>query len=231
MALLWAADRTLNLDDERLTANQPVQRAEKGDGTSAPGMQPLNETKSGLLGTEPGVPLQDQQQLPADAASGVQSEIRGQTRVQTEAQPAAQGVDYDVVGHPFPVSESILAACGPLDSNHARSCTPNIKLLKEMAEEPREEPWATAAEQTIRALVELEPGTERPRDVTYTIRALECRTSICFVETASIMGGFATQLYYFEKTSGLTAQYATDSTETDASGNKVHVTLWPFVRN
>lgn len=108
---------------------------------------------------------------------------------------------------------------------------PDKKLLDDMAEEPREEPWATAAERSIRALVELEPGTELPREVTYTIRALECRTSICFLETASIMGGFATELYYFEKTSGLTAQYPIDSTETDETGNKVHVTLWPFVRN
>jgi hypothetical protein len=100
-----------------------------------------------------------------------------------------------------------------------------------MAKEPREEPWATAAERAIRALVELEPGSERPREVTYTIRALECRTSICFVETASIMGAFTTQLYYFERSTGLTAQYSIDSSETDPSGNKVHVTLSPFVRN
>jgi hypothetical protein len=110
---------------------------------------------------------------------------------------------------------------------------PDKKLLDEMAEEPREEPWATMAERSIRALVELElePGTELPREVTYTIRALECRTSICVLETASIMGGFATELYYFEKTSGLTAQYAIHSTETDESGNKVHVSLRPFARN
>jgi hypothetical protein len=144
----------------------------------------------------------------------------------------AQGVDFSVVGSAFPVSESILAACDP--TRHAygtdSSCEPNRKFLAEFAGEPREEPWATYGERAIRALVELEPGTVTPRAVTYTIRAVECRTSICFLETASNMGAFTTQLYYFEKTSGLRAASAIHSSELDEHGTEVRVTFWPFVR-
>ena len=74
------------------------------------------------------------------------------------------------------------------------------KLRDAMTEEPREEPWASVAEEAIRTLVALEPGTEFPRAVTYTIRAVECRKSICMLETVSTMSGFSTMFYYFEKT-------------------------------
>jgi hypothetical protein len=183
-------------------------------------------------GTQTDARLRDPQQISADLTTVAEPSVQAKRRPQPEAPSPdiahAQSADSSVVGHPFPVSESILAACER--ANPSKWCTPNKKLLDEMAEEPREEPWATMAERAIRALVELEPGTEMPRAVTYTIRALECRTSICFVETTSIMGAFYTQLYYFEETSGLTAQYSISGTETDASGNKVYVTLWPFER-
>jgi hypothetical protein len=231
LGLLWAV-RMLDVGDERETANQPVRSGEQGSGEPASRKQ--TEGGQGSAGTQPEAQLEDQQQVPADPETITQPGVQAQPRLQAEAQSPdvdkAQGVDLSVVGRPFPVSESILAACGPRDSNPSRSCGPNKKLLDEMAEEAREEPWATAAERSIRGLVELEPGTELPRTVTYTIRALECRTSICFVETSSIMGGFATQLYYFEKTSGMRAQYPIGSTEIDEYGSQVHVTLWPFVR-
>jgi hypothetical protein len=189
-------------------------------------LKPSVDVRSGA-GSQPGLRLDDQQRSEADPVTVAESALQAQPRPQAGA--PSPDTDFSVVGHPFPASESILAACGK--ANPQRSCEPNKKLLADMAQEPREEPWATLAERAIRALVELEPGTERPREVTYTIRALECRTSICFVETASIMGAFTTQLYYFEKSNGLTAQYSIDSSETDPYGNKVHVTLWPFVRN
>jgi hypothetical protein len=233
----------------------------EGEAAIQPGVAALRRTDSNKAqATQAGLPQTDasyrsrsaaqrpnQQGVQADHAHNVQAE--GQAREQAEAQAEAQAkaeaqaqamdaahasraVDFSVIGIPFPVSESIVAACDPAPGKYRNSaCEPDKKLLAEMAEEPREEPWATSAERAIRALVELEPGTEMPRAVTtYTIRALECRTSICFVETASIMGGFHTQFYYFEKTSGLRAEYAVDSVETDELGTKVHVTLYPFTR-
>jgi len=142
--------------------------------------------------------------------------------------PEVRSVDHSVVGQPFAVSESILLACKK--SPRRGGCEPGIPLLEKMAKEPREEPWASSAEQAIRALVELEPGTDRPRPMTYTIRNLECRKSICFVETASIMEGFHTNRFYFERENRLRAGYSMFSSETKEDGNKVYVTLLPVVR-
>jgi hypothetical protein len=137
---------------------------------------------------------------------------------------ATQGVDANVVGRAFQVSESILRECErKLGTQPWLSCEPNKKLLEDMAEEPRDEPWASSAERAIRALVEQEPGN-------FTIRALECRSSICFVETASLMGGFHPQLYSFEKNGGLRAGYQIHSSELDELGSKTYVTLYPFVK-
>ena len=132
----------------------------------------------------------------------------------------SSSVDYSVVGLSFTVSESIFADC---EKFRREACEPNKALLAEMAKEPREEPWATSAEERIRNFAEQEPGK-------FTIRALECRTSICFIETASIMGSFSYPLYYFEKNSALHAEYPAHSSETDELGAKVYVTLWAFTR-
>lgn len=160
-----------------------------------------------------------------------QATARDPSQPRTTVADTEAAIDVSVVGQPFAVSESILARCEPTrESYRPLACESDKRLLAEMAEEPREEPWATEAERAIQALVELEPGTQMPRAVTYTIRALECRTSICFVETASIFGGFHSRFYPFEKNSGLHAEYPVDSVETDKTGAKVHVTLWPFTR-
>lgn len=237
LGLFWAY-RMFEVGDEHETANQLGRSGEQERRASQPPPQRQGQSEQTKgdrrsVGTQPEPQLKDQQQFHADRAPIAQPGVQPQPRPQ--AQPPdngqAPGVDFSVVGHPFPVSESILTACGPKPAPGPSSwCERNRKFLDEMAEEPREEPWATAAEGAIRALVELEPGTERPRTVTYTVRALECRTSICFVETASVMGWFSTELYRFEKTSGLTAQYAIHSAETDAYGTNVYVTLWPFER-
>ncbi len=144
-----------------------------------------------------------------------------------DAASESRSVDDSVVGIPFPVSESILSDCAKSPS---RACGPNKALLEKMAGEPREEPWASLSERAIRDLVMLEPGTARPRPVTYTIRNLECRKSICFVETASHMEGFHSQFFYFERANELTAGYAIDSRETKEDGTKMHVTLLPVLR-
>jgi hypothetical protein len=141
--------------------------------------------------------------------------------------PASKSLDDSVVGQPFLVSESILTAC---KTPRRLGCEPSLPLLGKMAEEPREEPWASWAERAIRALVELEPGTDRPREVNYTIRNLECRKTICFVETASHMKVFSTQFLYFEWDGRLKAGYHMFSTETKEDGTTVFVTLLPVMR-
>ena len=157
------------------------------------------------------------------------------TGANEQTKPAAAGiasypasVDESVVGQPFPVSQSILAVCE--QDSRGTFCEPNKALLAKMAEEPREEPWASAAERAIRALVELEPGTDRPRAVTFTIRNLECRKTLCFVETASHMAAFHTQFFHFERDNRLRAGYASFSREIKADGTEVRVTLLPVLR-
>jgi hypothetical protein len=142
--------------------------------------------------------------------------------------PGSESLDESVVGQSFPVSESILAACK--ESRRDRTCERGMSLLATFAQEPREDLWASSSERAIRALVELEPGTNRPRAITYTIRNLECRKKICFVEMASHMQRFSTQFFYFESSNSLNAGYAMDGTETKEDDTKMFVTLLPVIR-
>jgi hypothetical protein len=188
-------------------------------------------------------------QRPADADQALVAEAKDQTshHARTKAIEAArvpegnraaasavavargsESLDESVVGQPFPVSESILAACK--ESRRDRTCERGMSLLATFAQEPRKDLWASTSERAIRALVELEPGTNRPRAMTYTIRNLECRKTICFVETASHMKRFSTQFFYFESSNSLNAGYAMDGTETKEDGTKIFVTLLPVVR-
>jgi len=208
-------------DGNRLSPGGPQQ---KGD------VSTQTEGDRRKHGPEQELSAESQQLAPSAGASLLHSSQR-QEQVETPSSGNSErtGNDFGVIGRGFPISDSVLAACESA-STASRWCDANRKLLSEMAKEPRNEPWATQAEQAIRALVELEPGTQTPRSITYTIRALECRSSICFVETASTLEGFRTQLYDFEKTSGLRAEYPVYGYETDEYGSKVCVTLWPFLR-
>ena len=199
----------LNFREESETASQPVRSGERRSHASRSASQ-QREQISQPHGEQRGAgtrPEAQPEESHGDRAPIAQTARQVQPRPHAEARSLdpdnAQSIDFSVVGRPCPVSECILAACKSTGgSRPSRWCAPDEKLLDDMAGEPRDEPWAATAEQAIRALVELDPRTQLPRDTTYTIRALECRTSICFLETASIVGGFGTQFYYFEKTVG-----------------------------
>ena len=135
------------------------------------------------------------------------------------------GTDHGVVGQPFPVSESVTEACKPTRPGVFRwsSCDEVSELLAQMAKEPRDERWAAAKEEVLRAHTEKEPGR-------FTIRALECRKSICFVETASLSGAMLDPSYGYLKEHGLAARYPVFASETDSSGALWTITLFPFVR-
>jgi hypothetical protein len=145
-----------------------------------------------------------------------------------EEKAAERAPDNSVVGRPFQPSESIVEACKPDRRGVFRSsfCHQVGELLTAMAREPRDEAWAAAAEQALRAYAEKEPGK-------FTIRALECRKSICFIETASIYGSLLDPDYEYDKylsNLGLHMDYAVDAFETDATGARMTVTLFPFTR-
>ena len=87
----------------------------------------------------------------------------------------------------------------------------------------------TSAEQAIRASVASEPETGGPRAVTYMIRALECRRTLCFVETAAIEGVHS-KFFSFERANSLKAGYSMDGWETKDDGTQLTISPTPFVR-
>lgn len=222
-------------------ADRKAQSAEQESGVSQAELQQHHrlrpqELEQGSAGTQRNAqPVDQNQQVHVGDTPITQSADQAQSRPPAE-NPSAnadreQGSDFSVVGQPVPVSESILTACeSTQNSVKLRHCRTMRKLRDAMTEEPREEPWASDTEQAIRTLVELEPGTGYPRAVTYTIRALECRRSICFLETASIIESFHTELSDFERNRDLRAEYSINSIEIDEPGNHVHVTLYPFCK-
>lgn len=235
--VLWAialtlglvlADRMLGLRGERRTSQQdagavPRDTVDESHAAEAGRARALqNEEKPGA------VPRTLKQELQAETVAGPTT-LPARNQQQNSATPTsinqneAPRVEVGVVGRRFPISDSIRAACEGEKSYQQDFCDTAAALVAQTSNEPREEPWATHAEKAIRDLVEQEPGK-------FAIRGLECRTSVCFVETASIFGGLHRRLYDFEKQSGLRAEYAVDSREIDESGAAVHVTLWPFVR-
>lgn len=225
---LVVVDRLLDVRGERATSNKDantVSRKRVDESNAAEAGRPRVEQNAEKADAVPRT-LQRESQAQALAGPSAQPTAdrqRNSAKPTSISQDEAPRVDAGVVGRPFPVSDSIRTACARKQSYQQNECDAAAALVAVMSNEPREDPWATIAEKAIRDLVEREPGK-------FAIRGLECRTSICFVETASIFDGLHRRLYPFEKNSGLRAEYAVDSSETDESGATVHVTLWPFVR-
>lgn len=95
---------------------------------------------------------------------------------QVQASAVAAVLDDTVVGRGFPVSASIEASC----RDYPDVCKREHELLQRMSEEPRDDAWGTATEEKLRRWVMAQPG--------FTVRALECRMSLCALEVASLFG-------------------------------------------
>lgn len=89
----------------------------------------------------------------------------------------AERPDLRVVGRPFPLSPSMEAECRVNDG-----CAPALRLLRQLSQQPRDPVWASKMEARLRDLVMSQPG--------YSIRAIECRVSLCAAEVASGIGMF-----------------------------------------
>lgn len=114
--------------------------------------------------------------VPSTAHSPNQSSS-GASKVVREGHAEAEGPDLGVVGRPFPLSPSMEAECRVDDG-----CAPVLRLLRQFSQQPRDPIWATRMEAGLRDLVMSLPG--------YSIRAIECRASLCAAEVASGMGMF-----------------------------------------
>jgi hypothetical protein len=128
-------------------------------------------------------------------------------------------------GRTFSASKSVKDACGSAEPGAFRwaACDRVNELLTDMTKEPRDEAWAAATERQLRAYAEAEPGK-------FVIRGLECRQTICFIETASPSGGLPMPDYYFRKKFGLGKEYPVDAFETDENGVRLTITLFAFTR-
>jgi len=117
--------------------------------------------------------------VPSTAHSLSQSPggARNIERTRSHGVVEAEGPDLSVVGRPFPLSPSMKAKCRVDDG-----CAPELRLLKQFSQQPRDPVWAPKMEAGLRDLVMSQPG--------YSIRAIECRTSLCVAEVASGLGMF-----------------------------------------
>lgn len=140
------------------------------------------------------------------------------------------GADVDtrdsdaLIGRPFPVSGSVKAECKERSARDKRmGCTEMHEILARFARESRDESWAAAIENKVRDYILMkEPGK-------YTIRALECRTSVCAVESASIYGSLWLD-YEFRRGIGLLSEDDKRGYEIDPSGARVTVTVLVYTR-
>lgn len=119
----------------------------------------------------------------------------------------------------FPISGSVKAACERTPDD----CAGEYRLLSRMAEEPRDDAWASAVEKTLREWVQDEQNR-------YEIRILECRRSVCVVEVASDMGRYAGPEYQQQKANGISDEAAVFGYERSSDGTIVTITLRLFER-
>jgi hypothetical protein len=81
----------------------------------------------------------------------------------------------DVIGRPFPLSESVRRFCAGHQAGTV-DCPELMEFLAKFSEEPRDEAWANSIEQRMRLLV----TQSRPTDA--RVRQVECRTNKCVLE-------------------------------------------------
>lgn len=125
-----------------------------------------------------------------------------------------------VIGRPFPISESISASCR--GEGKGSPCMEVVELLAQLAEEPRDPRWATETEASLREW--LSHSSE------FTIRAIECRTSLCAVEVASLYGPLAGFKYGDSPHGKLFNWISMFGYEADPSSARVTVTVQMFKR-
>lgn len=140
-----------------------------------------------------------------------------------EAKTPEGTLDPSVVGYDFPISESVRAQCmaeRPLGKQS--QCYVALEILAQFKREPRDESWAAAKEAALRNYLQGEPG--------YTLRALECRTSVCSFESSSVGSGLPISDYEFATANGLLHVADMRGYETDPSGTRIYVVTEVFTR-
>lgn len=153
---------------------------------------------------------------------------QGESVLTLSAAPAENvELDWSVVGRRFPRSDLVEAECRTYwegrESGEPRYCAEHRALLAQLESEPREEPWASQTEQKLRGYVNAFAGQ-------YTIKALECRSSVCATECASPYGMLNMPSYEFSREAALLPRLALTARENQLDGTQTTITLRAFVR-
>lgn len=137
---------------------------------------------------------------------------------QLSSDPLGGGASY--AGILFPVSPSVENMCHGFSK-----CDEIHDKLSKFAQEPRDTSWAATME------AEIQDNVASFGPSTYSIRDLECRSSLCVVEVESLFGTYPSPRYGTPLYSALDAGVDTIwGYEKDESGARVTVTLKIFAR-
>lgn len=210
---LWRVDSATGLGRTNERSSTPA-----GSVRLAPAMQPAQtgNTRSLRRDNDPSIsepstaPTLPYKQEP-DQASGFGTEL--------SAHDATAAV-----GRPFPLSASVDRECKGLASPAETSCHDMREALAQFVQEPRDEPWATSIEHTVRDyLLTKHPGGQ-------DIRALECRTSICAIECVAVESALCVLDYSFASGTGLLSHGGGRGFESDSAGSRVVVHAEVYMR-
>ena len=157
------------------------------------------------------------------------------TQTHDQGEPLTKNTDSsssdpaEVIGRPFPVSATIEDDC----KRRADAICKNVNdKLAKLAQEPRDPVWAPRMEALIEQdVLSVVPGK-------YQIRNIECRTSLCAVETESNpnigneYGAYWGDVGRFPKplTAFLHTDDVTGGMEISASGSHLFVSVVTFTR-
>jgi len=162
------------------------------------------------------------QQGPALDSTKVSRTAGGRPTNGNEPQPPASnqvGTDESVIGSPFQISSSVETACRSFIV-----CGETHEMLSKLAQEPRDYAWASQMETAIQENV-VAQGSDK-----YTIRDIECRSTLCAVETASSYGNYLGPAYPDPLIRSLHGMDPIWAYEASPSGVKITVTLEIFRR-
>jgi hypothetical protein len=157
-----------------------------------------------------------------DRSDSTELRVRGQVAEPLRAPPLS-GTDDSVIGVPFPVPASAEGVCTISKRLHGPDlCERQHKLLAKMAKEPRDLAWAAKTETLIQdEVTSLSPGN-------YSIRNIECRSSICAVEMESLSDWYSGATIEFDNANNLVDGFRLHAVETDSVGREIKVSLVLF---
>jgi hypothetical protein len=144
---------------------------------------------------------------------------------QTAAKIDAEPMDFhSVVGRPISMSPAIEASCQRAD--RGVNCGALLRLLSQMAREPRDPVWASRVESELRALINGLPGE-------FAIWTIECRRSLCAAEVSTNYDAIRySSPHVFDRLVkiGIAPWIDRFTTEKDEDGNTISVTFQMFNR-